>query len=76
MQKTIYIKDEDLWREIRAMADAMPTENGKKPSISGYLVSLHRDHVARQEHAKARAATIEEEIALVDALPNLRADLL
>ncbi len=49
---------------------------GPDQSISGYLVSLHREHVARQDDAKARAATIEEEIALVDSLPNLRADLL
>jgi hypothetical protein len=68
MQKTIYIKDEDLWREIRAMADGQ--------SISGYLVSLHRENVERQAQAKARAATIEEERALVDGLPDLSADLL
>lgn len=48
--------------------------NGR--SISAYLVHLHREHVARQEGAKARAAAIQGEIALVDALPDLSADLL
>ena len=60
MQKTIYISTPELWEEIKAMT------NGK--SISRYLVDLHLDHVA---HAKARAATIQEEIDLVDALPDL-----
>lgn len=58
------------------MAKGMVNENGDKSSISGYLVSLHREHVARQDHAKARAITIQEEIAVVDGLPNLRGDLL
>lgn len=67
MQKTISIATPDIWEEIKTMADGQ--------SISGYLVSLHRDHVRRQQDAKARADTIQEQIALVDALPDLSADL-
>ncbi len=62
MQKTIYIATPELWESIKAMT------NGK--SISSYLVGLHLDHVA---NAEERAATIQEEIDLVDALPDLDA---
>ena len=68
MQKTIYIKDEDLWREIRAMAG--------EQSISGYLVSLHREHVERDAQARVREDTINEQITIVEGLSDFNADLL
>lgn len=63
MQKTIYIKDQDLWDEIKAMT------NGK--SISRYLVDLHTDNVLRQTIAKDREREIADQIALIDGVSGV-----
>jgi hypothetical protein len=63
MQKTIYIKDQALWDEIKAMT------NGK--SISRYLVDLHTDHVDRIANAKARDQEIADQIALIDGVSGV-----
>ncbi len=62
MQKTIYISNIEIWQSIRHMAG--------DGSISGYLVRLHEENVARLEAEEKRADLITEELDIISGIPD------
>lgn len=62
-QKTIYVKDQELWDSIKAMA-------GEK-SISRYLIDLHEANVFNQQSVREKEDIIQEQIAIVSGIPDV-----